>query len=206
MRLSFEGGDGVGEEWLPSKTSICGSVLRVEMVVVLKRSNCPWKQAAYAHFRGWWWWWCWWGATTLKKAHTPLGFESGDGGSVKMVANEGELRMSGEEGLPLLLASKWRQMSANEWRRWSNLQRRQMSGERGQPLLSPPVMAVVNTYIKKEHVGTPFAPALLSSLSYDSYLVGWCDGNDGGGIVLCHCQVERPPMWLVIWQGYGDNL
>ncbi len=52
-----------------------------------------------------------------------------------------------------------------------------MSGEGS----SLPVMAIVSTYIKKEHVGAPFAPALLSSLLY---LVG-TDVTELVVVVLC---------------------
>jgi len=42
-------------------------------------------------------------------------------------------------------------------------------------------MAVVSTYIKREHAGAPFAPALLSSLSY---LVG-ADVTELVVVVMC---------------------
>jgi len=61
--------------------SIRGLVLRVEMLKRIKRSNCPWKRATYAHFWGWWWWWCWWETSTLKNKHTRLVFKGGDGDS-----------------------------------------------------------------------------------------------------------------------------
>jgi len=48
-------------------------------------------------------------------------------------------------------------------------------------------MDVVSTYIKKVHAGAPFAPALLSSLSY---LVG-ADMTELVVVVMCFVVVAR---------------
>ena len=69
--------------------SIRGSVLRVEMLKRIKRSNWPRKRAYAARFRGWRWCWRWWGTSTLQNEHTWLVFEGGDGGGVEKEKSPG---------------------------------------------------------------------------------------------------------------------
>jgi hypothetical protein len=67
----------------------------------------------------------------------------------------------------------------------------------GYPDVSPPV--VVSAYIKKEHAGALFAPALLPSFSYLA-------GADATELVARGVDVVlRWKGLLMIWQGYGDN-
>ena len=51
-------------------------IVTLKSVFDMKEGNHPWKQAMYAHFRGWRWWSCWRGPTTLKNEHMWLVFEA----------------------------------------------------------------------------------------------------------------------------------